>query len=29
MIQVTPYISIDEDEIELDFIRSSGPVVRM
>jgi len=25
MIQVTPYISIDEDEIELDFIRSSGP----
>jgi len=25
MIQVTPYISIDEDEVELDFIRSSGP----
>jgi len=25
MIQVTPYISIDEDEIELDFIRASGP----
>jgi ribosome-associated protein len=25
MIQVTSYISIDEDEIELDFIRSSGP----
>ncbi len=25
MIQVTPHISIDEDEIELDFIRSSGP----
>ena len=25
MIQVTPYLSIDEEEIELDFIRSSGP----
>jgi len=25
MIQVTPEISIDEDEIELDFIRASGP----
>ena len=25
MIQVTPEISIDENEIELDFIRSSGP----
>ena len=25
MIQVTPDISIDENEIELDFIRSSGP----
>lgn len=25
MIQVTPQISIDENEIELDFIRSSGP----
>ena len=25
MIQVTPQISINEDEIELDFVRSSGP----
>ena len=25
MIQVTPHIFIDEDEVELDFIRSSGP----
>ncbi len=25
MIQVTPEISIDENEVELDFIRSSGP----
>lgn len=25
MIQVTPYIAIDENEIHLEFIRSSGP----
>ena len=25
MIQVTPDISINEDEIELEFVRSSGP----
>lgn len=25
MIQITPAIQIDEDEIEFDFIRSSGP----
>ena len=25
MIQVTPEISIDENEIDLDFVRSSGP----
>ncbi len=25
MIRITPQISISEDEIELDFIRSSGP----
>lgn len=25
MIHITPQISIDENEIELDFIRSSGP----
>jgi ribosome-associated protein len=25
MIEITPFLSIDENEIQLDFIRSSGP----
>ena len=25
MIQVTPHITIDEDQLELEFVRSSGP----